>query len=112
MVIVKSAWSVPTYCHELGFEVCNVLRETSGLAHLVKLCDEHINKNSHDRHLQDKLTFEAASLIEQSLSTENRAYIVANGIDKVGNQNPDGQLTDKASDMIGVSIRNNIDLTR
>ncbi|XP_022668130.1 uncharacterized protein LOC111253252 isoform X3 [Varroa destructor] len=83
VVIVKSAWSVPTYCHELGFEVCNVLRETSGLAHLVKLCDEHINKNSHDRHLQDKLTFEAASLIEQSLSTENRAYIVANGIDKV-----------------------------
>ncbi|OQR76933.1 sterile alpha and TIR motif-containing protein 1-like, partial [Tropilaelaps mercedesae] len=82
LVIVKSAWAVPTYCHDLGFKMCNVLRESSGLAHLVGLCSSK-QKDNNDYQLQEKVVFEAASLIEQSLSTENRDYIVNKGTDVV-----------------------------
>lgn len=82
VAIAKSAWAVPTYCHDLGFEMCNVLRESSGLMHLIGLCKPP-DQDSNDRHLHEKATFEAARLIEQSLSPENRAYIVEHGLDVV-----------------------------
>ncbi|GAB0093847.1 Sterile alpha and TIR motif-containing protein 1 [Sergentomyia squamirostris] len=73
--IIRKAWAVPTYGHELGYTLCNELRSTGGLDLLMKNCVEG------DKDIQ----FSSARLLEQCLTTENRSHVVENGLEKVVN---------------------------
>lgn len=73
--IIRKAWAVPTYGHELGYSLCNTLRSSGGLDLLMRNCV------AHDRELQ----FSSARLLEQCLTTENRSHVVDNGLEKVVN---------------------------
>ncbi|XP_066591277.1 NAD(+) hydrolase sarm1 isoform X2 [Prorops nasuta] len=73
--IIKKAWAVPTHGHEVGYTLCNVLRTKGGLDLLMTNCI------ASDRELQ----FSSARLLEQCLTTENRAHVVENGLEKVVN---------------------------
>lgn len=73
--IIRRAWAVPTHGHELGANLCNALKHNGGLDLLMRNCMEG------DRDLQ----FSSARLLEQCLTTENRAFVVENGLDKVVN---------------------------
>ncbi|XP_046680809.1 NAD(+) hydrolase sarm1 isoform X4 [Homalodisca vitripennis] len=71
--MMRKAWAVPAHGHELGYTLCNTLRECGGLDLLMNNCDVD------DRDLQ----FSSARLLEQCLTTENRAHVVENGLEKV-----------------------------
>lgn len=73
--IIRKAWSVPTHGHELGLSLCNTLRNCGGLDLLMSNCMVE-NK---------QLQYYSAQLLEQCLTTENRAHVVENGLDKVVN---------------------------
>lgn len=73
--VMRKAWAVPTYGHELGYSLCNTLRQCGGIDLIMQNC-----MNS-DRDLQ----FSSARLLEQCLTAENRAYVVEHGLDKVVN---------------------------
>lgn len=74
--VLRRAWAVPTYGHELGYSLCNTLRVSGGLDILMANCLESSNP---------KLQFSSAQLLEQCLTTENRAHVVENGLEKVVN---------------------------
>lgn len=65
---------MPTYGHELGYSLCNTLRVSGGLDLLMTNCNDQNNK---------ELQFASAQLLEQCLTTENRAHVVDNGLEKV-----------------------------
>jgi hypothetical protein len=71
--MMRKAWAVPTHGHTLGYSLCNALRMLGGLDLLMTNC---VNE---DRELQ----FSSARLLEQCLTTENRAHVVKNGLDTV-----------------------------
>lgn len=71
--IMQCAWAVPTHGHELGYSLCNALRHCGGLDILMTNC----TKEDH------QLQLSTAKLLEQCLTTENRAHVVENGLDKV-----------------------------
>lgn len=71
--VMSKAWAVPTYGHELGTSLCNALRNCGGLDMIMQ------NFMKKDRDLQ----FTSARLLEQCLTTENRAHVVEHGLDKV-----------------------------
>jgi len=73
--IIRKAWAVPTHGHELGYTLCNTLRQRGGLDLLMSNCVV----NDHE------LQFSSARLLEQCLTTENRAHVVENGLEKVVN---------------------------
>lgn len=73
--VMQRAWSVPTYGHQLGYGLCNTLRESGGLDLLVSNCV------GQDHELQ----FSSARLLEQCLTTENRSHVVEHGLEKVVN---------------------------
>lgn len=73
--IIRKAWAVPTHGHELGYTLCNTLRTRGGLDLLMSNCIA----NDHE------LQFSSARLLEQCLTTENRAHVVENGLEKVVN---------------------------
>lgn len=73
--IIRKAWAVPTYGHELGYTLCNTLRTRGGLDLLMSNCV------ASDHELQ----FSSARLLEQCLTTENRAHVVEHGLEKVVN---------------------------
>lgn len=73
--IVRRAWAVPTHGHELGASLCNALKQNGGLDILMKNCMEG----------DEELQFSSARLLEQCLTTENRAHVVENGLEKVVN---------------------------
>ena len=73
--IIRKAWAVPTHGHELGYTLCNTLRTRGGLDLLISNCV------ASDHELQ----FSSARLLEQCLTTENRAHVVENGLEKVVN---------------------------
>lgn len=73
--IMQKAWAVPTHGHELGYSLCNALRNCGGLDLMIANCTAS----------DDDLQFSSARLLEQCLTTENRAHVVANGLDKVVN---------------------------
>lgn len=73
--MIRKAWSVPTHGHELGFSLCNVLRNNGGIDVLLKNC------TSDDSDLK----FSSAKVLEQCLTTENRGYVVENGLEDVVN---------------------------
>ncbi|XP_047512131.1 NAD(+) hydrolase sarm1 isoform X4 [Pieris napi] len=74
--MLRRAWAVPTYGHELGYTLCNALRTSGGLDILMENCLESDNPD---------LQFSSAKLLEQCLTTENRAHVVENGLEKVVN---------------------------
>lgn len=74
--MMRRAWAVPTYGHELGYSLCNTLRTSGGLDILMENCLESNNP---------ELQFSSAKLLEQCLTTENRAHVVENGLEKVVN---------------------------
>ncbi|KAL5293341.1 SARM1 family protein [Megaselia abdita] len=71
--LIIRAWQVPTYGHELGYSLCNSLRQNGGLDLLMKNCVEG----------DDDTKFSSAKLLEQCLTTENRSHVVENGLEKV-----------------------------
>ncbi|KAK4307576.1 hypothetical protein Pmani_020660 [Petrolisthes manimaculis] len=73
--MMRRAWSVPTYGHELGFSLCNVLRNNGGMDILLDNC----------RSDDSDLKFSSAKVLEQCLTTENRGYVVENGLENVVN---------------------------
>ncbi|KAG5675929.1 hypothetical protein PVAND_005786 [Polypedilum vanderplanki] len=73
--IIRRAWAVPTYGHELGASLCNELKQNGGLDIIMRSCIDD------DKQLQ----FSSARLLEQCLTTENRAHVVENGLEKVVN---------------------------
>lgn len=73
--VMQKAWAVPTHGHELGYSLCNTLRNCGGLDILMAIC----TKSDGD------LQFSSAKLLEQCLTTENRAHVVEHGLDKVVN---------------------------
>ncbi|XP_031338898.1 sterile alpha and TIR motif-containing protein 1 isoform X4 [Photinus pyralis] len=73
--VIHKAWAVPTYGHELGYSLCNTLRNCGGLDLIMTNCI------TSDEDLQ----FSSARLLEQCLTTENRAHVVSHGLDKVVN---------------------------
>ncbi|XP_050680741.1 NAD(+) hydrolase sarm1 isoform X1 [Leptidea sinapis] len=74
--MLRRAWAVPTYGHELGYSLCNILRTSGGLDIIMENC---LDSNNPD------LQFSSANLLEQCLTTENRAHVVENGLEKVVN---------------------------
>ncbi|KAL3240917.1 hypothetical protein MRX96_047870 [Rhipicephalus microplus] len=72
-VIIRKAWAVPTYGHDLGFTMCNILRTNGGLDVILKNCSSG----------SEELQFASARLLEQCLSTENRSYVVEHGLEAV-----------------------------
>ncbi|XP_052757604.1 NAD(+) hydrolase sarm1 isoform X2 [Galleria mellonella] len=74
--MLRRAWAVPTHGHELGYSLCNALRVSGGLDILMANCLEGNNPD---------LQFSSAKLLEQCLTTENRAHVVENGLEKVVN---------------------------
>lgn len=73
--IMQKAWAVPTHGHELGYSLCNALRNCGGLDLLMENCMKG----------DSELQFSSARVLEQCLTTENRAYVVEYGLDKVVN---------------------------
>lgn len=69
--MICKAWAVPTY--ELGYALCNTFRNCGGLDLLINNC------GCNDQKIQ----FSSARLLEQCLTTENREYVVENGLEKV-----------------------------
>ncbi|XP_059056966.1 NAD(+) hydrolase sarm1 isoform X4 [Achroia grisella] len=74
--MLRRAWAVPTHGHELGYSLCNALRVSGGLDILMANCLECSNLD---------LQISSAKLLEQCLTTENRAHVVENGLEKVVN---------------------------
>lgn len=72
--VMSKAWAVPTYGHELGTSLCNTLRHCGGLDLILQ---NFTKKKDID------LLFSSAKLLEQCLTTENRAHVVEHGLDKV-----------------------------
>lgn len=73
--MLRKAWSVPVHGHELGFSLCNVLRTNGGMSILLENC------SSEDFDLK----FSSAKVLEQCLTTENRGYVVENGLENIVN---------------------------
>jgi hypothetical protein len=71
--MMRKAWAVPTHGHTLGYSLCNALRTCGGLDLLMTNC----------LHEDQELQFSSARLLEQCLTTENRAHVVKNGLDTV-----------------------------
>ncbi|XP_022112643.2 NAD(+) hydrolase sarm1 isoform X2 [Pieris rapae] len=74
--MLRRAWAVPTHGHELGNSLCNTLRTSGGLDVLMENCMESKNPERQ---------FASAKILEQCLTTENREYVVKNGLGKVVN---------------------------
>lgn len=70
-LMVRKAWEVPTHGHELGSALCNALRTNGGLDFLLTCTNN------------DEQQFAGAKLLEQCLTSENRDYVVANGLEMV-----------------------------
>ncbi|XP_065347575.1 NAD(+) hydrolase sarm1 isoform X2 [Cloeon dipterum] len=71
--LVRRAWAVPTHGHELGYSICNSLRTSGALNLLIENCVQS----------EANLRFSSARLLEQILTTENRAHVVQHGLQKV-----------------------------
>ncbi|KAJ8677136.1 hypothetical protein QAD02_012923, partial [Eretmocerus hayati] len=71
--IIRKAWAVPTYGHEVGSSLCNSLRSRGGLDMLILNCTTN----------DERLRFSSARLLEQCLTTENRDHVVQTGLERV-----------------------------
>lgn len=71
--MMSKAWLVPTHGLTLGTRLCDELRQSGGLDMLISNCD---SKN-------EEVKFSSAMLLEQCLTTDNRSYVVENGLEEV-----------------------------
>ena len=71
--MMTKAWEVPSFGHDMGNTLCDILRNNGGLDLLIHSCV------SDHRELQ----YNSAKLLQQCLVTENRGYVVDKGLDKV-----------------------------
>lgn len=67
------AWKVPTFGHELGTALSKMLKYYGGLDYLIDNCVTD----------KEELQFGSARLLQECLITENRDYVVENGLGKV-----------------------------
>ncbi|XP_037092455.1 NAD(+) hydrolase sarm1-like isoform X3 [Pollicipes pollicipes] len=72
-IMMRSAWTVPTYGHEIGSSLCDVIRDNGGLDVLISSC----NTGSKEMDLK------SARVLGQCLTTTNRHYVVERGLDNV-----------------------------
>ncbi len=71
--MMAKAWEVPSFGHEIGNTLCDILRNNGGLDLLIENCvSDHPD-----------LQYQSARLLQQCLVTENRGYVVEKGLDKV-----------------------------
>ncbi|KAK2711510.1 hypothetical protein QYM36_012615 [Artemia franciscana] len=71
--MIRKAWAVPIFGHDLVDNLCNVLRMNGGLDILLDNCSS----------TKDDLKLSSAKLLEQCLTQENRGYVVENALQKV-----------------------------
>ena len=71
--MISKAWLVPTHGLTLGTRLCDELRKSGGLDMLISNCNNQ----------SDEIKFSSAMLLEQCLTTDNRSYVVENGLEKV-----------------------------
>lgn len=71
--MMSKAWTVPTHGLSLGTRLCDELRNSGGLDMLISNCDSE----------DDDMKFSSGMLLEQCLTTDNRTYVVDNGLEKV-----------------------------
>jgi len=71
--VMKAAWNVPCYGHQVGGNLCDTLREMGGL-------DLLLSNFSSDR---SDLKVASARLLEQSLTPDNCNYVVQKGLDSL-----------------------------
>ena len=73
--MMTKAWEVPSFGHEIGVTLCDILRKNGGLDLLID------NLQTDNENLQ----YQSAKLLQQCLVTENRGYVIEVGLDKVVN---------------------------
>ena len=71
--IFQKTWAIPNHGHDMGLTLCDTLRKSGGLDLLISNC------TAGDKEVQ----FVSGSVLAQCLSTENRNYVVQNGLEKV-----------------------------
>ena len=85
---LSRAWSVPRYGYDLGNSLCDVLRSNGGLDALIDNCTSS----------NETVQFNSAKVLEQCLTTENRDYVVENGLENVVNVAKDFTMLNDRSD--------------
>ncbi len=71
--MVTKSWEVPSFGHEMGNTLCDMMRNNGGLDILMENCvSDH-----------KELQYQSAKLLQQCLMTENRGYVVEKGLEKV-----------------------------
>lgn len=90
--MLRGAWAVPTHGHELGYSLCNALRQCGGLDLLLANCTRQTSAAADSAagaastgSPSDDVQFGSARVLEQCLTTENRAHVVQHGLDRVVN---------------------------
>ena len=73
--MMTKAWEVPSFGHEIGVTLCDILRKNGGLDLLID------NLQTDNENLQ----YQSAKLLQQCLVTENRGYVIEVGLHKVVN---------------------------
>lgn len=74
--VMHRAWAVPTHGNTMGYELCDVMRKTGGLDLLIQNCGATTDD-------VDDVQFSSARVLEQCLTTDNRNYVVKNGLEEV-----------------------------
>lgn len=72
---IDKAYAVPTYGKELGLTFSDTIRHSGGLDLIIE------NSDNKDEHLQ----FSSARLLEHTLTSQNRSYVIEHGLEKVVN---------------------------
>ena len=73
--MIRKAWSVPQCGYDLGFNMSKIIRNGGALQVLIK----NVAPDQNDWDLK----FLSAQLLEQCLTSENRDYVVNNGLSDV-----------------------------
>ncbi len=71
--MVTKSWEVPSFGHEMGNTLCDMMCNNGGLDILMENC-----ASDHQ-----ELQYQSAKLLQQCLMTENRGYVVEKGLEKV-----------------------------
>lgn len=74
--MIRKAWSVPSCGDDIGFNLSSILRKGGALEILVKNCQDGTDPD---------IQLLSAQILEQCLTSENRAYVVENGLSVVVN---------------------------
>ena len=98
--MMSKAWTVPRFGQDIGETLCDIMRNNGGM--------DLVIKNLNTKH--PELQFNSAKLLQQSLVTENKNYVVEKGLDKAVAVAK--QYTSKRSDVnqtrVGTGILENL----